>query len=108
MTNKLPPTETGACGTSTGYDRHAKKGEYKCQPCRDAEAQRKRKYSKYATPKPTAADIAEEIQFFLHCGEGTHAILKAIGYTHSPKNLRARLKKHGYDHLNNALFGEAA
>lgn len=108
MSDKLPPTDTGACGTTTGYDRHAKRGEYKCQPCRTAESIRKRKYSKYATPKPTAADIAEEIRFFLRCGEGTHAILTAVGYAHSPKNLKARLKKHGYDELEKALFGEAA
>lgn len=35
-TTKPPPTDTGACGTVTGYRKHVKRREQTCAPCRKA------------------------------------------------------------------------
>lgn len=33
---KNPPTDTGRCGEYAGFQRHRRRGEEACQPCRDA------------------------------------------------------------------------
>jgi len=110
MSPKLPPTDTGACGTPKGMRRHYRKDETACPPCRAADVQRKRndRLKTNGEPRMTGAEIAAEIEFFLRCGEGTHAILTALGYAKNPHGLRQRLSYHKRQDLNQALFGEAA
>ena len=113
MTEKLPPTDTGVCGTPKGTKRHWRKNETACRPCLDAYAvyrktQGPRPKRRLEEPRnPTVQEIAAEIEFFLRCGEGTHAILKALGYAHNPASLRSRLRVNGYDQINELLFGES-
>lgn len=38
------PTDTGACGTSRGFHRHAAANEYPCEPCRVAKTEYQREY----------------------------------------------------------------
>lgn len=99
---RLPPTDTGACGEFRGAKRHGRRGEQNCDPCRTAytahERARKAKRREDAG-KPSMAQasaqrtqaIIEEIEFFLQCGEGEHAILTALNTTES--TLKRRLQR---------------
>ena len=47
----LPPTDTGRCGTNAGYQRHRKRGEAPCRPCKDG----KRAHARALESRPALA-----------------------------------------------------
>lgn len=99
---KQPPTDTGVCGEYRGVRRHQRRGQQLCPPCQNAfttyNRARKDK-AREALGKPTRAEeshantrtIIEEIEFFLQCGEGEHAILRALRTTQP--TLKRRLQR---------------
>lgn len=103
---KLPPTDTGACGTHRGYMRHYRRRERGCRECRDAVNQ----YTKARTQRPeldpTAAEIAEEIEHLHRLGQGTHYILQAIKCSNI-HSLQDRLRHNGHHKAATILQGAA-
>lgn len=55
--DKLPPTTTEACGYVRGYDAHLRRGEYPCEDCREANAEKQRAWR---ATKPGKAVVAAE------------------------------------------------
>lgn len=116
-TMKLPPTDTGACGTFPGYSRHTRKGEAACPACIKARAEYDAKRRPRKTPPkpastqdpaPTRAEILEaETEFLLMCGEGEHAVVKALGYD-KPRSLKRQLARNGQHHLIPRIFSYQA
>lgn len=99
---RLPPTDTGACGEFRGAKRHGRRGEQNCDPCRTAytaHERARRAALRASAGKPTRTQsaeqstqaIIEEIEFFLQCGEGEHAILTALETTQT--TLKRRLHR---------------
>ena len=119
-TTKLPPTDTGKCGTYPGYSIHRRRGEDMCPPCRTAQRaydaeRRKAKPKPPKPPKPAPADPAPtgaeilitEIEFLLMCGEGEHGITRALGYD-KPKTLQRRLHRNNRPDLIQRVFAHQA
>jgi len=118
-TDKLPPTDTGRCGEYAGYRRHRHRGQHPCTPCAQAAADYDRARRAHTRkprppkpqpveedPKPTPDEIrATEIEFLLGCGEGEHAIAKALGV--KPDSLRRQLHRDGNAHLIPQVFAYA-
>jgi len=94
---KAPATARNICGTVAGYQKHKRTGEERCQPCKDAEAARSRT-KRAAKPRPerrpNAAEIAQEIDWQLSCGQGWGTAMHAVGYT-NPTHLARRLHRAG-------------
>jgi hypothetical protein len=110
---RLPPTDTGACGEFRGAKRHGRRGEQNCNPCRTAytaheRARRAARRKEAGKPTRTQAaeqntqTIIEEIEFFLQCGEGEHAILTALNTT--THTLKRRLHRAGRADLITRIF----
>ena len=78
--SKPPPTDTGACGESRGYQRHRKRGEQACGPCLAAHSLDvvRRKHDPCPDPRPSMHEIAAEIDHLLYMRQGTGYILKAV------------------------------
>lgn len=89
---KNPTIHRDTCGTEKGYRAHQRNKEERCQPCRTAWNNRCKKYT--PEPPPKAAEVIEEIEWLLKAHQGTHYILKAIGYTGREHSLKSRLEKH--------------
>ena len=98
---KTPPVTRDVCGTTTGYRKHKTMGEDRCQPCKDAEAARTR-IKRAAMPRPErrpdVAEIAQEIDWQLSCGQGWGPAMHAVGYT-NPSTLARRLQRSGRNDL---------
>jgi hypothetical protein len=77
--------------------------EEQCQPCKDAEAARTRS-RRAGKPRPErrpdVAEIAQEIDWQLSCGQGWGQAMKAVGYT-NPITLARRLQRNGRNDLAN-------
>ncbi|MEW2442809.1 hypothetical protein [Micromonospora marina] len=54
-TTKLPPADTGACGTNLGANRHKHRGEECCKPCRLARNARRRELRDEQLARPLPA-----------------------------------------------------
>jgi hypothetical protein len=93
---KTPAVIRDICGTWQGYGKHRRMNEEKCQPCKDAEANRSRegREKRRPEPRPGADEIAQEIDWQLSCGQGWGQAMRAVGYT-NPITLARRLQRNG-------------
>ena len=87
-----PTTRRDTCGTVQGYRAHQRNHEVRCTPCRTVWNERCKKYR--PEPRPTSQVLIEEIEWLLKAHQGSHYILKAVGYTGRENTLRSRLEKH--------------
>ena len=92
------------CGTPAAARRHRRRKETLDRACLDAEStDRYQRRQKNPRPTiPTNTEIIDEVVFLLQCGEGEHAILKALNTTHTA--LHQRLYRAGRTDLNQRLF----
>jgi hypothetical protein len=100
---RKPAKSRKQCGTAEGHRQHVKRDEQDCEPCAAAWVERLKE------PRhshiPSAAEVAEEIEWMLKLNEGTGYILHAIGYTGRENALRTRLALHGYNATTSKLLG---
>jgi len=97
---KLQPTRRDKCGTYAGWNAHQAAGEYKCQPCNDANRDYRKAYRRrtgetratlytdaeiYAIRNETAVKLqelihaAEDRRGALYCRVTTNEIRRALG-----------------------------
>jgi hypothetical protein len=57
-----------------------------------------------ATAQAKNEAMLEEIQFLLGCGEGKHAITRALGYAGRPEALKRQLNRLGKNKLIPSIF----
>ena len=80
--------EPKPCGTRAAYKRGCR-----CEPCkqdqRNYDAERRK--AQGITPRIPEHEIINEIEFLLMCGEGEHAITRALNTT--PQALQRRLHR---------------
>jgi hypothetical protein len=86
-----PTVHRDICGTVPGYRLHRKNGEERCQPCKAAWTERCKKYA--PEPKPTAEEVAAEIDWLLSLNQGKHYVINAVGYVGREHALKSRLMR---------------
>lgn len=98
---KNPPVIRDICGTNTGYRRHGKHNEERCQPCKNAWTERCKKYAPEAGP--SAEEVAAEIDWLLSLNQGHHYTIRAVGYLGREVSLKSRLLRAGRPDLATQL-----
>jgi len=99
---KNPTVYRETCGTAAGYRAHTHRGEERCEPCKKAWTKNCDKYRRPTTPNSQV--LIEEIEWLLKAHQGSHYILKAVGYTGREGTLRSRLEKHNRADLARRLL----
>ena len=97
---KAPAVTRDICGTMPGRGKHRRMNEEQCQPCKDAESARSRARRASRERRPDVAEIAQEIDWQLSCGQGWGQAMHAVGYT-NPITLARRLQRNGRNDLAN-------
>ena len=91
------------CGTDKGARIHTARHEKACEPCRAF--RRERRNTKAGTRSlVTAEEVIAEIEWFLSLNQGTHHIIKALGYVGKENSLERRLHHHGRGDLAKRLL----
>jgi len=98
---KNPTVTRDICGTENGYRHHGKNNEDRCQPCKSAWTERCKKYA--PEPKPTAKEVASEVDWLLSLNQGHHYIITALGYAGREHALKSRLLRGGRPDLATKL-----
>lgn len=63
---KLPPTDTGRCGTYPGFQRHHRRGEQPCGPCREARNAYQFQWKAGLGPRRLSTEGAKPLPPFAH------------------------------------------
>lgn len=94
MTERTPARHRAQCGTQKGYRTHSRRGEHQCPDCAEANRIYKKTWRIDGTEKAmTNEEIAAEVEHLLRLNQGSHTILKALGYTTNPTTLERRLQR---------------
>lgn len=94
MIDRNPAQRRSECGTQNGYRLHSRRSEHQCADCLEANRIYKKQWRIDGTEKAmTNEEIAAEVEHLLRLNQGSHTILKALGYTNNPGTLERRLQR---------------